>query len=63
MEVPKFLTTKEVAALLRMQPQTLEKARSTGLGPVIPYIKANRKVLYSLTEVLKWIDKNKIEGI
>jgi excisionase family DNA binding protein len=54
-----FLTTMEVAALLRIAPQTLEKARSTGLGPQIPFVKVGRAVRYASADVHAWTESNK----
>jgi excisionase family DNA binding protein len=54
-----YLTTKEVAAMLRIAPQTLEKARSTGLGPQIPFIKVGRAVRYASDDVTAWIETMK----
>ena len=54
-----YLTTKEVASLLRIAPQTLEKARSTGLGPHIPFVKVGRAVRYAREDVRAWVETNK----
>jgi excisionase family DNA binding protein len=54
-----YLTTKEVACMLRIAPQTLEKARSTGLGPQIPFVKVGRAVRYATDDVAAWIESNK----
>jgi len=54
-----YMTTVEVAAMLRLSPQTLEKARSTGLGPDIPYTKIGRSVRYAPADVLAWLQANK----
>ncbi|WP_374001257.1 helix-turn-helix domain-containing protein [Massilia sp. CFBP 13647] len=54
-----YLTTKEVAAMLRIAPQTLEKARSTGLGPQIPFVKVGRAVRYASDDVAAWIESKK----
>lgn len=60
-QLSNYLTTQEVAAMLRIAPQTLEKARSTGLGPQIPFIKVGRAVRYASDDVTAWIEtmKNK----
>jgi excisionase family DNA binding protein len=55
-QLSSYLTTKEVAAMLRIAPQTLEKARSTGLGPQIPFIKVGRAVRYASDDVTAWIE-------
>jgi excisionase family DNA binding protein len=54
-----YLTTKEVAAMLRIAPQTLEKARSTGLGPQIPFVKVGRAVRYASGDVAAWVESKK----
>jgi excisionase family DNA binding protein len=58
-ELEIYLTTKEVAAMLRIAPQTLEKARSTGLGPQIPFVKVGRAVRYASNDVHAWVELNK----
>jgi excisionase family DNA binding protein len=58
-EPSSYLTTKEVASLLRIAPQTLEKARSTGLGPQIPFVKVGRAVRYASTDVRAWVESKK----
>lgn len=58
-ELSSFLTTKEVAAMLRIVPQTLEKARSTGVGPQIPFVKVGRAVRYARDDVAEWIESKK----
>jgi hypothetical protein len=45
--------------LLRIAPQTLEKARSTGLGPQIPFVKVGRAVRYAREDVRAWVETNK----
>jgi hypothetical protein len=54
-----FMTTVEVAAMLRIAPQTLEKARSTGLGPQIPFVKVGRAVRYASADVRAWTESKK----
>lgn len=58
-QLSSYLTTKEVATILRIAPQTLEKARSTGLGPQIPFVKVGRAVRYASDDVAEWIDSKK----
>jgi excisionase family DNA binding protein len=58
-EAGKYLTTVEVAKMLQIKPQTLEKARSTGLGPTIPYIKVGRGVRYAMSDVLAWLNSRR----
>jgi len=54
-----YMTTKEVAAMLRIAPQTLEKARSTGLGPQIPFVKVGRAVRYAKADVRAWAESKR----
>lgn len=58
-QLSSYLTTKEVAAMLRIAPQTLEKARSTGLGPQIPFVKVGRAVRYASGDVAAWVESKK----
>ena len=48
-----MLTTEEVAGMLRVQPDTLERWRSTGYGPTFVYV--GRFVRYRLRDVSEWI--------
>lgn len=54
-----LMDTKETAAMLVVSPDTLEKARSTGLGDYPPYIRVGRQIRYVKSEVLKWIAKRR----
>lgn len=54
----KLMTTAEVAAYLNIQPATLEKARSTGLGNYPPYVKIGRLIRYRLSDVMVWVEQN-----
>lgn len=58
-EPSSFLTTKEVATMLRIAPQTLEKGRCTGLGPQIPFVKVGRAVRYATEDVRAWVESKK----
>ncbi|WP_370662157.1 helix-turn-helix domain-containing protein [Massilia timonae] len=58
-QLANYLTTKEVASMLRIAPQTLEKARSTGLGPQIPFVRVGRAVRYASDDVAAWVESNK----
>ena len=50
----RFLTTKEVADLLRISPRTLENWRQRGGGP--PYrVISQRLVRYSREELMVWV--------
>jgi predicted DNA-binding transcriptional regulator AlpA len=56
--LPVFLTSVEVAQLLRMSPRSLEKMRLEQRGP--PYIRLGHsfrsKVIYRLADVEAWIN-------
>jgi predicted DNA-binding transcriptional regulator AlpA len=51
-----YLTQREVAALLRISPRTLERHRFNGTGPV--YIKLGRKVVYRREAIEAWAAAN-----
>ncbi len=42
--IPRLMTTAEVAAILRIHPQSLERWRRHGEGP--PFVKLNGRVRY-----------------
>ena len=48
-----YLTTKEAAALLRMQPQSMRRWRWAGGGP--PFVKLSNRVLYRVADVEAWL--------
>ncbi|MBS0251079.1 MAG: helix-turn-helix domain-containing protein [Proteobacteria bacterium] len=56
-DLPVFLTTEELAAMLKKKPRTIEDWRLDGKGP--EYIKlgvgTTARVLYPLSEVNKWL--------
>jgi excisionase family DNA binding protein len=52
-----FLSTKEAAALLGLKPNTLEKMRVYGGGPI--YRKHGRKVRYHLNDLMTWSEGTK----
>lgn len=52
--LPRYLTTIEAAALLRLSPRTLEKHRLFGTGP--EYRKIGGRVLYAAADVLAWAE-------
>ena len=56
-EIPRiFLTQREVSALLRLSPRTLERHRLAGTGPA--YVKLGRKVVYKREAVEAWAAAN-----
>jgi excisionase family DNA binding protein len=48
-----FITTTELAALMRTSPETVRYWRHVGKGPVS--FKAGRKVLYERSDVETWL--------
>ncbi len=52
--MPKYLTTEEVADLLRTSAETVRYWRSVGTGP--DSFKAGRRVLYDAADVERWVN-------
>lgn len=52
-----FLTTKEAARFLKLKPNTLEKMRVYGGGPI--YRKHGRHVRYHIDDLSAWSDLRK----
>ncbi len=52
-----FFTTKEAAAYLKLKPNTLEKMRVYGGGPV--YRKHGRRVRYHIDDLTAWSERHK----
>jgi excisionase family DNA binding protein len=52
-----FLTLKEAARLLAVDPRTLDKWRCAGEGPV--YRKHGRRVVYSRADLLAWSESRR----
>lgn len=48
-----FMTTGEVASLLRLSDNTLRVARMKGTGPA--FVKLGRRVVYRRTDVEAWL--------
>jgi hypothetical protein len=48
-----FITTKELATLLGIAPNTLEARRCRGEGP--PFIRCGRSVRYPWIQVVAWL--------
>ena len=55
--MPKYLTTEEVAELLRTSPESVRWWRHTNKGPAT--VKVGRRVLYPEADLLAWIDEHK----
>lgn len=53
----RYLDTKQAAAYLGISPKTLNKMRVTGTGP--RYAKANRRVIYDLRDLDRWVEDRK----
>jgi len=51
-----LLTQKEVASLLRLSPRTVERLRTTGMGPKFTCIGGRR--LYRRNDVEAWVNSN-----
>ena len=58
-KVPVFMTSLEVAEMLKMSPRSIEKMRLDGRGPRYLRLGVNgkAKVIYELDEVLRWLDR------
>jgi excisionase family DNA binding protein len=52
--VGKYLTTQEVADLLRTSPETVRFWRHVGKGPI--GFKVGRRVLYAAEDVEAWVE-------
>lgn len=50
---PRFITTHEVAELLRTSPETVRYWRHIGTGP--RSLKVGRRVLYAVEDVEAWL--------
>ena len=57
--VAEYLTTREAAAMLRLSPRTLEKARVIGGGP--RYRKFGRRVVYAASDIEVWANSRSFE--
>jgi len=55
--MPDYLTTSEVAALLRAPVETVRYWRHVNRGPAS--FKAGRRVLYAEADVREWIDRQR----
>ncbi|MGU3336930.1 helix-turn-helix domain-containing protein [Methylobacterium mesophilicum] len=59
-----WLTTEQAAVLLQICPTSLEKARSTGRGPLatIPYCKLGRSVRYARADIVAVVGRLRVPG-
>lgn len=55
-----LISTDELAALIRMKPQTIAKWRSAGIADPPPAIHLGRQVRYDAEEVMDWIYRNRL---
>lgn len=55
-----FYTTREASRFLKLQPNTLEKMRVYGGGPV--YRKHGRYVRYHIDDLNTWSDQRKMDS-
>ena len=58
-DLPEFLETKEVAALLRISPRTIEGMRLADKGPRFFKVGPGKRahVIYKRADVLSWLEK------
>ncbi len=56
--IDKLLTTEQAAKQLHISPRTLNNARSTGTGIVIPYHKIGSRVFYKQSDIEAYIENN-----
>lgn len=52
--VPRFIDVQGTALLLAVRPRTLDRWRSTGMGP--RYRRHGGRVVYALADLLAWSD-------
>ncbi|ADH90161.1 conserved hypothetical protein [Ancylobacter novellus DSM 506] len=55
---PRYLRTKEAAALLSLSARTLEKHRTYGTGPA--YRKLGGRVVYSVDDLQAWTERGAV---
>jgi hypothetical protein len=57
-KLDKLFTTAQAAVELHISPRTLNNARSTGTGIIIPYHKIGSRVFYKQSDIQAYIEKN-----
>ena len=57
-KIDKLFTTEQAAKELHISPRTLNNARSTGTGIVIPYHKIGSRVFYKQSDIEAYIENN-----
>jgi excisionase family DNA binding protein len=55
--MPEFLTTEELAEMLRASPETVRYWRWKGIGPKA--VKLGRHVVYARADVLAWVESQR----
>lgn len=58
MDLPKFLTVDELAAVLRCQPEKVYRLAARG---ELPSYKVEGRRLFSETEIAKWLERLRID--
>ena len=54
----KLINTQQLSEMLQIQPSTINKARVMRTG--IPFVKINRSVRYKLSDVLDYLNSNRV---
>ena len=55
-----LLTASDAAEVMHVSPKTLERWRLEGFGP--RWIRAGRKPLYRLSDLIDWLDANTVNS-
>ena len=58
-ELPKLLTSKELAEILGVSVDTLANERYLNVG--VPYVKFGKRVRYRLDDVITYLDNQRVE--
>jgi hypothetical protein len=56
----RYFTTKQLAAIIHRDPESLHNARITGKGDYPGWVRVGRQVLYPEAEVRAWLTKRKV---
>ena len=57
-KIDKLFTTEQAATELHISPRTLNNARSTGTGIIIPYHKIGSRVFYKQSDIEAYVENN-----
>jgi predicted DNA-binding transcriptional regulator AlpA len=57
-EADEYVATREASKITGLAEQTLHNFRATHQGP--PYAKVNRAVRYSVRDLLRWMESQKV---